>query len=371
MSAFYSGVLQDVAKSVTDSFLFFLAYSFLRDARLRSATTTARALPVVDELAVGMLAGAFGKFFTTPIQNIVTRKQTAAIMAGRSSGRRDSPPKTPETSEIIEQILGEKGPAGFWAGYSASLVLTLNPALTFLLHETLTRAVIPRRRRADPGPAATFLLAAVSKAVASTLTYPFSLAKTRAQVSSQFGSPSSVEKIESREAAAKSDSEKRSAIRRRQTVFSIVLHIARHEGFGALYQGLGGEVLKGFFAHGVTMLMKERIHGAIVRLYFLLIKTLKQQPTPKDVAQTAGSQVSQTATVVTEKAGSMAESATETGKQMLDKSGERLAEGARWGREKASGAKEMMKGEAYETKVAAGDVYGNGKERVLKSAREE
>jgi hypothetical protein len=36
-------------------------------------------LPLLDELTIGILAGAFAKLFTTPLGNIVTRKQTAAL----------------------------------------------------------------------------------------------------------------------------------------------------------------------------------------------------------------------------------------------------------------------------------------------------
>ncbi len=85
---------------------------------------------------------------------------------------------------IASQIQGEKGVQGFWSGYSASLVLTLNPSLTFFLFEAFKRTLLPRSQRQSPSPQATFLLAAISKAIASTITYPFSLAKSRLQSSS-------------------------------------------------------------------------------------------------------------------------------------------------------------------------------------------
>lgn len=67
---------------MVDSFLFFLAYNFTRNSRLKKYSgadgRAAKKLPVIEELAVGMVSGAFSKFFTTPVQQIVTRKQTAA-----------------------------------------------------------------------------------------------------------------------------------------------------------------------------------------------------------------------------------------------------------------------------------------------------
>jgi hypothetical protein len=283
ISAFYSGVLEETLKGVTDSFLFFLAYSYIRQRRLTSQGL--RSLSALEEIGVGVLAGAFSKSFTTPIQNIVTRKQTAALIAARD------PTSTirPELSvkDIALQIREEKGIQGFWSGYSASLVLTTNPAITMLLHKILLRTIVPHSRRSDPGARLTFLLAAVSKALASTITYPFSLAKTRAQVSSQKPTHASQPTSNTDKAAYV----KSKAVRARQrTVFSTILEIVQTEGLWALYQGLGAEVLKGFFSHGITMLMKDRIHAAIINVYYFILKSLKQYPSPEELAKKASDQ---------------------------------------------------------------------------------
>jgi hypothetical protein len=272
-------------KGVVDSFLFFLAYSYVRQKRLNAKET--KQLGVLDEIGVGVLAGAFSKFFTTPIQNVVTRKQTAAMVAARNPTSSLSPKLS--AKDIALQIRDEKGWQGFWSGYSASLILTLNPSITFLLHRVLLKLLVPHDRRAKPGARITFLLAAISKAVASTITYPFSLAKTRAQVSSQkptqtSGPTSETDKPE--------DMPEKTTVRARQrTVFSTILRIAHTEGLMALYQGLGAEVLKGFFSHGITMLMKDRIHTAIINLYYLVLKSLKRYPSPEELAKMASEQV--------------------------------------------------------------------------------
>lgn len=282
--AFYSGVAQETLKSVVDSFLFFLAYSYVREKRL-NARGGGRSLPALEEIGVGVVAGAFSKFFTTPLQQIVTRKQTAAMMNQGSPG---SPPSL-SMKDIASEIRREKGIQGFWSGYSASLVLTLNPSITMLLHKALLRLVVPRAKRDDPGARATFLLAAISKVLASTATYPFSLAKTRAQVSAQKPLSGSGETSDQEKSG---DHAKSKALQARQrTVFSTILRIAQTEGIWALYQGLGPEVLKGFFSHGITMLMKDRIHSIIISLYFTLQKALHQYPSPGQVVKSASDSV--------------------------------------------------------------------------------
>ena len=242
-----------------------------------------------DELSVGFLAGAFAKFFTTPIANIVTRKQTASMMSEGSTARRSS------VGSIASQIHSEKGLQGFWSGYSASLVLTLNPSLTFLFYETLKRALLPRSQRPDPPPQATFLLAAVSKALASSITYPFSLAKTRAQVSSKTvdDNDAEVKKSVEKVTDGQTSGTRRGRRAARGTVFSTILHIARTEGLSALYEGLSGEVLKGFFSHGITMIVKESVHKMIIQLYYAILKLMKRYPNPSQVADMAKSQVQQ------------------------------------------------------------------------------
>ncbi|KAF1951292.1 mitochondrial carrier [Byssothecium circinans] len=282
--AFYSGVLPETLKGVADSFLFFLAYTYIGQRR-RTAQGSSR-LSVPDEIFVGVLSGALSKLCTTPIQNVVTRKQTAAMIASRDPASSISPGFS--LKDIALQIRHEKGLQGFWSGYSASLVLTLNPSITFLLHKVLLRLLVARDRRSDPGARTTFLIAAFSKALASTITYPFSLAKTRAQVSSQkpdqrTGPTSEAEKLEHASQTA-------TARARQRTVFTTILRIAQTEGLAALYQGLGAEVLKGFFSHGITMLMKDGIHNMIINLYYLVLKSLKKYPSPDELAKMASDQ---------------------------------------------------------------------------------
>lgn len=144
LKSFYAGVFQDTIKTIADSFLFFLAYNILRQSRLRSRQGSVKRLPVLDELSIGFIAGAFAKLITTPLANIVTRKQSLSMTSGTSPSLKS---QEVSTRSIALQIKSEKGLKGFWSGYSASLVLTLNPSLTFFLFETFKRALLPRNRR--------------------------------------------------------------------------------------------------------------------------------------------------------------------------------------------------------------------------------
>jgi vacuolar-type H+-ATPase subunit H len=308
IAGFYPGLAQDTFKTVLDSFLFFLAYNTVRQKRIVARVGAAKAaknknivLPILDELAVGVVAGSFAKLFTTPLSNIVTRKQIAARKAGK--GKEDN--QEMSTSDIAAQIRAEKGIRGFWSGYSATLILTLNPSITFFLNEVLKYALLSRAKRERPSAAVTFLLAALSKSAASSITYPFSLAKTRAQALSS-----------SRKAAGvKSSSSVLSAVTPK--IVSTVGTIARTEGISALYAGLAGEVLKGFFSHGFTMLAKDAVYASIVKGYYFLLMLFRRYPSPDELIQRAREQAEEFGEVAREGARDLVESTKEGAEQAL------------------------------------------------------
>jgi hypothetical protein len=320
LGALYVGLAQDTAKTVADSFLFFLAYEFFRRRRVeavfgnRKAGRTRRAavLPVFDELVVGVLAGAFAKLFTTPLANVVTRKQTTTASSSSSAGK-----EALSTREIVKRIHDEKGVSGFWSGYSATLVLTLNPSITFFLNELLKYAVVGKDKgraggRSRISPAMTFLLAALSKAAASTVTYPISMAKTRAQATDSSTSDEQVKGKESQTDDADTETTYT------PQVISTVLNIARTEGISSLYAGLPAEVLKGFFSHGFTILAKDAVYSLILKSYYLLLIVLRKYPTPEELLDRAREQAEEYAEAAREGAKDLAESTKKGAEEALD-----------------------------------------------------
>lgn len=339
LEAFWNGCLTDTAKSVIDSFLFFLAYTALRQRQQRKLNS--KTLPVLHELSVGIAAGAFSKLVTTPIQQVVTRKQTAALVAARDKTASLPPSLASKLSikDIILQIRSERGVKGFWAGYSASLILTLNPALTFLLQNVLKRVLLPRAQRERPGPRSLFLIAAISKAAASTVTYPFSLAKSRAQVSGpvaeevQHETPAYLEKpnLKSKsKISARSKKVLRVVFSQQLAQLAIVRslrNIYRSEGIKGLYRGLEAEVAKGFLGHGLSMVLKERIHVLIISAYYMLLKATSRWP--QDLGS-VGEQARNEYERVKDAAMDLAENAVEAGKeagQRVQNVGETVMEG--------------------------------------------
>ncbi|PQE06885.1 peroxisomal adenine nucleotide transporter 1 protein [Rutstroemia sp. NJR-2017a BVV2] len=227
----------------------------------------------------------------------------------------------------------KKGFAGFWSGYSASLVLTLNPSLTFFLFEFFKKSLIPSNRRNDPGTATTFLLAAMSKAIASSITYPFSLAKSRAQVSGHAPvRESTISDLKSDVNAATNSNQSKKDVgkaaekhlqdvgrqAKRNSVFGLIARIYREEGLGALYEGIGGEILKGFLGHGLTMIVKDRVHEVILSLYFWVLRTLKKLPGKEEVQEMVTEGAEKTVEKIKEGGEGIVQGAKGVGEKVID-----------------------------------------------------
>ncbi|KAL2202018.1 peroxisomal adenine nucleotide transporter 1 [Sarocladium strictum] len=263
LSALYSGLGPDVAKSVIDSFLFFGFYNYLCPRHRKP-----RAL---EELGLGALAGACARAVTTPVSNVVTLKQASATTQQESF------------RQTMAGIVERSGVLGLWSGYSATLVLTLNPSITFLLNRRLAKRIIPALEEEDiPVAWVAFLLAATSKAAATALTYPFQAGKTRLQMASQ---DDDANDAEAQVKSASNAGNRGSAIRRvwrrilellDQSIFGVILHILKNEGVRSLYTGLQGELLKSFFSHGLTMFTKGLIHRLIIKLWIAAGPRLRQ-----------------------------------------------------------------------------------------------
>lgn len=230
----------------------------------------------------------------------MTRKQTASLITTTTPGDGSQSPTDLSFGEILHVIRAEKGLAGLWAGYGATLVLTLNPAVTFYLQNALKKALVDRGREGQSESGGmVFLVAALSKVVATAVTYPFNIAKARVQVSAPESPRPEAEgeksiseeakdavlaaeqNIEESRQAPNPVEEARQRLHRlaQGTIFATILSIAKTEGVSSLYDGISGELLKAFFNHGTTMLSKDIAHGLIVRLYFFILDFVQKSPT--------------------------------------------------------------------------------------------
>ncbi len=265
----------DIAESAADSFLFFLFYILFRSRWAKAGTKTgaAKGLSAAGELTVAAAAEACARLITTPASNVTARRQAAGM-----------PDRSP--AEVLRDMWPQGGVRGLWAGYEASLMLTLNPSITFFVHRVLekTRRQKGGSRDGILGAGLTFLLAAASNVFATAVTYPFRTARARVCMSSVLPPQQQDEKgggveeavCDKEEAGGKTAAAVRAP--GHQNVFATIVRTARTEGVGALYAGLGSELLRAFLSHGTTMLAKDLVHRYVIQLYLMVVAALRRVP---------------------------------------------------------------------------------------------
>lgn len=123
------------------NFAYFYWYTIVRTLYLKSAKADAHPSTII-ELALGAVAGAVAQIFTIPVAVVTTRQQTAA--------KNDRKGLLATAREVVD---GPDGPSGLWRGLKASLVLVVNPAITYGAYERLKEVFFPGKATLRPSEA--------------------------------------------------------------------------------------------------------------------------------------------------------------------------------------------------------------------------
>lgn len=218
----YAGINGSLLGVASTNFAYFYWYSVVRTTYLRYAKNSAQPSTAI-ELSLGAVAGALAQLFTIPVAVITTRQQTQT--KDKRKGMIDT------AREVIE---GEDGVFGLWRGLKASLVLVVNPAITYGAYERLKQTLFPGKTSLKPWEA--FALGAMSKALATIVTQPLIVAKVG---------------LQSRPPPARNGKPFKSFV-------EVMQFIIENEGVLSLFKGIGPQIMKGLMVQGILMMTKER-----------------------------------------------------------------------------------------------------------------
>ncbi|EIW70472.1 hypothetical protein TREMEDRAFT_29248, partial [Tremella mesenterica DSM 1558] len=273
--ALYRGLPADTLSTLLSSFIYFFTYSALHKTSLlrpqvyippvisspagiggldtkagKVLTHPATTFDPVREVLIGVIAGVISKGLTLPISAICVRQQLGEKEEEHENDKdndkkerssRDSKSKSTSIWATINSLRAEGLPILF-SGFAPTIPLALLPSLTLYINTLLLRLIVPSRHRAHPKGIVTFLLAALSNAIATFPLYPLVLLKALSQ--------SGTTRQQERSSKGVMD---------RAGEMQLTLgHIVRTEGMQGLYKGLEGQLLKGFVQQGVMMLVKQR-----------------------------------------------------------------------------------------------------------------
>jgi solute carrier family 25 (peroxisomal adenine nucleotide transporter), member 17 len=204
-------------------YAYFFFYSLVRGAYIKRRTLPGGKAPTLStaaELLLGAVAGALAQIFTIPVSVIATRQQVGSakrmvkkkvvlpspdgIAIGVENEDAEDPggkgfvEKWIEEEEYVDdsfwsvgrEIVREEGVTGLWLGIKPGLVLTVNPAITYGLFERIKSVLLLAQEKAASvaapsngklTPGRSFLVGALSKTLATVVTYPYIMAKVRIQ----------------------------------------------------------------------------------------------------------------------------------------------------------------------------------------------
>lgn len=130
-----------------------------------------------------------------------------------------------------------EGPTTLFAGVLPALVLVVNPILQYTIFEQL-KNIIEKRRRLRPRDA--FFLGAISKLLATSITYPYIMVKSRMHVASK-DCP-------------------------REGIMQSLERIVREEGWSGLYKGIIPKVIQSVVTAAFLFAFKDALYNVSVQV---------------------------------------------------------------------------------------------------------
>ncbi|KAF5736837.1 peroxisomal adenine nucleotide carrier 1-like [Tripterygium wilfordii] len=229
----YQGLGTKNLQSFISQFVYFYGYSLFK--RLYMEKSGNKTIGTKANLIIGAAAGACTVIVTQPLDTASSKMQTSDF--GKSKGL---------WSSLSEGTWSEA-----FDGLSISLLLTSNPAIQYTVFDQLKRRLLEKRLSGksgvDSSPEAlsalsAFMLGAVSKCIATCLTYPAIRCKVMLQ-------------------AAESDENGTNVAQQKtkKTIPGVLYAIWKREGLLGFFKGLRAQILKTVLSSALLLMIKEKV----------------------------------------------------------------------------------------------------------------
>ena len=134
----YSGINGSLIGVASTNFAYFYWYSVVRTL-YTSSKRLSKPPGTATELSLGAVAGALAQLFTIPVSVVTTRQQTQP---------KDDKKGLVDTGR--EVVNSADGYSGLWRGLKASLVLVVNPAITYGAYQRLKELLFAGKSTLKP-----------------------------------------------------------------------------------------------------------------------------------------------------------------------------------------------------------------------------
>ncbi|TBU33411.1 adenine nucleotide transporter [Dichomitus squalens] len=293
---YYRGFLATMLNTFSMQYAYFFFYSFIRTSYIkrlavkRPAGVSAPPLSTAAELALGAVAGALAQVFTIPVAVIATRQQVGrAPDRPKAKGKGKAPAKegdleanADEEEEedeyddsflgVAREIVAEEGVTGLWLGLKPGLVLTVNPAITYGMFERVKSLLLLAKgetnMNAKLSPWMSFTVGAISKALATVVTYPYIMAKVRIQARS-----ADIEEAEEEHLPLPKHNKPHHKGGHHVGALTVLARVWRRKGFVGWYQGMSAQLVKAVLTQALLFMSKDQFEHyalAIMMLFYRL-----------------------------------------------------------------------------------------------------
>ncbi|KAL6910332.1 mitochondrial carrier domain-containing protein [Trichoderma evansii] len=243
VSGLYAGINSALFGISVTNFIYYYWYEWTRAFFEKAATRAGRAskkLTTIESMIAGAIAGSATVIMTNPIwvvnTRITTRRQdTDDVEAGAGAVVKKS--KAPSTIGTLMALLKNEGPQALFAGVIPALVLVANPILQYTLFEQMKNTVEKKRKIT---PTVAFVLGALGKLFATSVTYPYITVKSQMHV------------------AAHSD--------KKEGMSETLRRVVKDEGYSGLYKGIGPKVTQSVLTAAFLFAFKDVLYEQMVRL---------------------------------------------------------------------------------------------------------
>ncbi|ABN64700.1 ADP/ATP carrier protein [Scheffersomyces stipitis CBS 6054] len=247
----YHGLFSSILGTAAQNFSYFYWYTIVKRvyANLYKHIPNHRA-STLTELFLGAVAAAISQMFTMPIGVVTTQQQT------------DKSHKN--LLQLTQDILEEDGVSGLWRGLRVSLVLCINPSITYGSYERLKQVFYGSKEFL--GPLESFSIGVLAKSLATVATQPLIVSKAMLQKKSktkkEAGKPKPKPEHEDDEDDDDDDI-------RFDSFTHALAHLWHTERFRGLYKGIAPQLLKGVFVQGLLFMFKDQLD-----IFFLFLLSL-------------------------------------------------------------------------------------------------
>ncbi|KAJ0015186.1 hypothetical protein Pint_19879 [Pistacia integerrima] len=231
VASLYQGLGTKNLQSFMSQFVYFYGYSYFK--RLYLEKSGSKSIGTKANLIIAATAGACTAILTQPLDTASSRMQTSAF--GKSKG--------------LLKTLSEGTWNDAFDGLGISLLLTSNPAIQYTVFDQLKRRLLKGEQKGSSPLALSafmaFALGALSKSIATVITYPAIRCKVMIQA-----------------ADSTDDGTTKTQPRSRKTLAGVIYAIWKREGPLGFFKGLHAQILKTVLSSALLLMIKEKISAA-------------------------------------------------------------------------------------------------------------